>query len=67
MTDDALADLKTWATAHAAAGSVQAKQVLKLLALLDARNRLIFALAERCSGQSELLSRKAEVPVDGWG
>lgn len=59
MTDDMLESLRAWASTHAPAGCLRAKQVLALLDALDEQKALNLALAERCAGQSELLTRRA--------
>jgi hypothetical protein len=64
MTDAEIASLRTWASALAPAGCLRSRQVLQLLDLLDARNKMIVALAERAAGQSELLSQRAARVTD---
>jgi hypothetical protein len=56
-------DLRLWAKTHAAAGMVQARQVLELFAECDRLRSLNEDLAERVAKQSELLSRRAEKPI----
>lgn len=60
MTPADLAELRTWAEAHAPCGSVQARQVLDLLARVAELEALTLAQADRIAGQSEALSNRAE-------
>ena len=60
MNPETLAELESWAKAHAPHGSVQALQVLELIAVYWLHKGLIVGLAERVAKQSDLLSKRAE-------
>lgn len=61
MTDADLQGLRSWAESHLSCGSVQARQVLALLAERDALRAFALAAADRIHAQSQLLSKRAEV------
>lgn len=65
-------DLRTWAESLAPAGSVQAQQVLALLAERDAlletlalRDALVRGLCDRVEAQSQILAARADRPLVG--
>lgn len=60
MSDKDTDALRIWAEAHAPAGSLQAKQILALLAYVERLRGIVRSLTDRVTAQAELLEKRAE-------